>query len=114
MDVTSSCKWPRPTGVQRCVRGMYLELKKRSDVMPLVWQESLQTYCRLTPNQHVHLRDLSLFPLEQRYTSKISRSLQFIGNRWRPVDLQQELQAGDVFLQAEIFQDDRIEWMQRV
>ncbi|MEM1156884.1 MAG: glycosyltransferase [Verrucomicrobiota bacterium] len=114
IDVTSSCKWPRPTGVQRCVRGMYLDLKKRSDVMPLVWQESLQTYCRLTPNQHVHLRDLSLFPLEQRYTSKISRILQFIGNRWRPVDLQQELQAGDVFLQAEIFQDDRIEWMQRV
>jgi glycosyltransferase involved in cell wall biosynthesis len=111
MDVTSSCKWPRPTGVQRVVRGIYLELKKREKVVPVVWQESLQTYCRLTPNQHAHMRGLSLFPLEQKWTSAISRSLQFAGNRWRPLDLAEEINAGDVFFQPEIFQDGRIEWM---
>ncbi len=113
MDVTSSCKWPRPTGVQRCVRGIYLELKKREKVIPVVWQDSLQTYCHLTPNQHAHMRDLSLFPFEQKFTTGISRSLQFAGNRWRPIDLQQVLRPGDVYLQPEIFQDDRIEWMQQ-
>lgn len=114
IDVTSSCKWPRPTGVQRCVRGIYCELKKRENVTPLVWQESLQTYCKLTPNQHAHLLNLSLLPFEQNVARSLSRNLQFFGNRLRPVDLKDTLQPGDVYLQPEIFQDDRIEWMQQV
>ncbi|MEM6884004.1 MAG: glycosyltransferase [Verrucomicrobiota bacterium] len=87
-------------------------MARRKGVMPVIWQESLQTYCHLTPNQHAHLRDLSLIPFEQKYTAGFSRALQFVGNRLRPFDLRQNLRSGDVYLQPEIFQDDRIEWIE--
>ncbi|MGF1678380.1 MAG: glycosyltransferase [Candidatus Methylacidiphilales bacterium] len=102
---------PRPTGVQRVVRGLVLEMARRGSVLPLVWQSSLGSYCRLTPNQLAHLRGWSLLPWEHSLTGALSRNLQFLGNRMRQVDLSRVLKPGDHFIQPEIFQDERIEWV---
>jgi glycosyltransferase involved in cell wall biosynthesis len=113
LDVSSSCKSPLPTGVQRVVRGIFRGLKKHGRVVPLVWQEKLGTYCRLSLNQHAHLRGLSLFPGEQRVFSGLSKTSQFLANRLRPFDVARVIREGDFWIQPEIYQDGRIEWTRR-
>jgi len=111
MDVTSSCKLPRPTGVQRVVRGIYQALTRKTKVIPVVWQPGLECYCRLSPNQWAHLRGFSLLPFEGSLLKTLSKHSQFQINRLKSFDLFRGLKPGDVFLQPEIFQDNRIEWM---
>jgi len=55
LDVTSSCKSPLNTGVQRVVRGMYRVLSARTDVTPLLWSDGWEAYCRLGERQHEYL-----------------------------------------------------------
>lgn len=49
LDVTSSCKSPVNTGVQRAVRGIFRSLRQAgAPVTPLVWDRRLAAYCTLS------------------------------------------------------------------
>lgn len=111
MDVTSSCKSSVNTGVQRVVRGLYGVLKRCSEVVPLVWHPKLKSYCRLTRQQRCFLEEphgkVARDGLEGVFAR--NKSLQFTLNRFRKLDLPGVLRDEDIFLAAEIFQDNRIE-----
>lgn len=55
MDVTSACKSPMNTGVQRMVRGLYNTLRETGPVQPLCWDKYWRCYCRLTPREEEFL-----------------------------------------------------------
>jgi glycosyltransferase involved in cell wall biosynthesis len=119
VDVTSSCKSPMNTGVQRVVREIFRSLSAIAEVMPVLWDPQLAAYCALSRRERGFLET----PFKRRRTadaepgrranpwpvlSKLRRSL---GHRWRRLDLPAQLQAGDVLFVPEIFQDNRIGWL---
>ena len=57
LDVTSSCKSPMNTGVQRVVRGLYRVAVRRRRVTPLLWDPALAAYCTLSRREHGFLEN---------------------------------------------------------
>lgn len=105
IDVTNTCKSALNTGVPRTVRGIYQLLKNEGKVTPLRWDHTLRQYCLLTSTEKRALEgDLGANPT----------------NRWRPftrrfkkIDLLSKMSSEDYFVQAEIFQDQRNEWIEK-
>lgn len=117
VDVTSSCKSPLSTGVQRVVRSLFRELAaaRPGGVEPLVWDEKLQSYARLGPRELRFLTDAfaessrpSAEPERRANRSPLSRLVRHLGHRFRRLDLAAALLPGDVVFCPEIFQDGRI------
>ncbi|MES2310470.1 MAG: glycosyltransferase [Verrucomicrobiota bacterium] len=103
IDVTNTCKSAINTGVPRTVRGIYQILQQYGQVTPLRWDHPSQSYCRLTPTEQRALDgDLSAHP------SKFWRPLVRIFNK---IDLLSKMEKDDFFVQVEIFQDRRNEWI---
>ncbi len=120
MDVTSSCKSPMNTGVQRVVRELFRALSAITPVTPLVWDPALAAYCTLSRRERGFLerpfagssrpgdaepgRRANPVPL----WSKLARSFIHRGNR---IDLFGKLTAADCLFVPEIFQDNRAAWL---
>ena len=120
LDVTSSCKSPMNTGVQRVVRGLYRALAAHTAVQPLVWDPALDSYCTLSRREHGFLVD----PFDRETTaaaepgrranpvplwSKFARRLT---HRFHRLDLAARLTAADTLFVPEIFQDNRVAWLE--
>lgn len=105
IDVTNTCKTPLNTGVPRTVRGVYSLLKTQGEVIPLRWDNLRKRYCRLTSTELKALEgDLEARPL--KWWKGISRF-------WTALELEKIISSEDWFIQIEIFQDHRIEWIER-
>lgn len=118
LDVTSSCKSPMSTGVQRVVRAFHRALGRRGPVLPLIWDDPLGSYCRLSAREQAFLDRTNVT------THHASAEPEYAANPWpwtkiqrhfvhrlRRFDLATHWQAGDTLFVPEIFQDRRIEWL---
>lgn len=117
LDVTSSCKSPIQTGVQRMVRGLWRSLSEQRPVIPLIWSPKLQSYCRLSRRETILLRDpFRASVRSEAHPEKLSSRLP--GVRWwrhlihwrNRLAVDQVLSGGDILLVPEIFQDNRSKW----
>ena len=122
LDVTSSCKSPMNTGVQRVVRALHRALAGLTAVTPLVWDPGLGAYCTLSRRELNFLerpfgpggaarggdaepgRRANPIP----FWSKFARTLDHRRNR---LDLPARLTAVDTLFVPEIFQDNRLEFL---
>ncbi len=117
LDVTSSCKSPMSTGVQRVVRSIHRALKSRTPVQPVIWDDPLASYCRLSAREQAFLEsaDTSTFasaaePETAANPWPWSKVQRHFAHRLCRLDLAARLGPDDVFFVPEIFQDRRIEW----
>lgn len=124
IDVTSSCKSPMNTGVQRVVRGLFRSISKAAgkseEVIPVLWEPRLESYCRLSRRERGFLER----PFAKNAACKALAEPGRMANRvpiwskvWRQmqhrrsqVDLLLELKKNDTVFVPEIFQDNRLEW----
>lgn len=125
LDVTSSCKSPMNTGVQRVVRGIFRALiHERVGLTPVLWEPRLADYCRLSRREHGFLTA----PFAGRAGGRARREPGRLANRvpgvskwWRQVvhrrnqlHLAARLTAADALFVPEIFQDNRIAWLREL
>ncbi len=117
LDVTSSCKSPMSTGVQRVVRSLHRALKSRTPVQPVIWDEPLASYCRLCAREQAFLEPASgsVFasaaePETAANPWPWSKVQRHFAHRLCRLDLAARLRPGDGIFVPEIFQDRRIEW----
>ena len=115
LDVTSSCKSPLNTGIQRMVRGLYAGLSRRLDVTPLLWSPRLNSYCRLSD----HERRFLIEPFARHHQASAtpetlaapfpwSKTLRLIRHHWHRFPLEEVARPTDILFVPEIFQDNRI------
>ena len=116
LDVTSSCKSPMNTGVQRVVRELFRSLAAVAPVTPLIWDPGLRSYCTLSRRERVFLErpfaagtapdaepDRRANPVP--VWSKLARRLT---HRFHRLDLPAALTPADTLFVPEIFQDNRV------
>ena len=123
LDVTSSCKSPMNTGVQRVVREIFRSLAAITPVTPVQWDPGLVSYCTLSARELGFLeapfrrgaragssrgdaepgRRANPVPI----WSKLARS---VSHRWHRLDLATQANAVDTLFVPEIFQDNRVDW----
>jgi glycosyltransferase involved in cell wall biosynthesis len=115
VDVTSSCKSPMNTGVQRMVRGMVAALARRTGVTPLLWSPRLNSYCRLaTPELRFLTQPFAHHPLASAKPEQLSarfpwsKTARHLRHRKRRLALETATTGDDVLLVPEIFQDNRL------
>ncbi len=119
VDVTSSCKSPMNTGVQRVVRELFRSLAAIQPVVPLIWDPGLRSYCTLSRRERGFLerpfaagtataaepgRRANPIPI----WSKLARRIVHRRNR---LELPAVATAADTLFVPEIFQDNRVEWL---
>jgi glycosyltransferase involved in cell wall biosynthesis len=114
MDVTSSCKSPLNTGVQRVVRGIYAGLRGRVPVTPLLWSDGWKTYCRLASKEERFLtapfhqyRRPNARPETLGVPFIWSKTVRHLRQRRARVRLEESATPDDVLFVPEIFQDER-------
>jgi glycosyltransferase involved in cell wall biosynthesis len=105
IDVTNTCKSAINTGVPRTVRGIYHALQKYGEVTPLRWDSPTRRYCRLTSTEQR--------ALEGDLTARPSKHWRPFTRIFKKIDLISKMSPGDFFVQVEIFQDRRNEWIQK-
>lgn len=127
VDVTSSCKSPMNTGVQRVVRGLFRAWSAAlgpAAVVPVLWEPRLTSYCTLSPRERGFLER----PFAGRHgrralaePGRVANALPVVSKWWRQVvhgrnrlGLPRLLTAADTLFVPEIFQDGRIEWLSRL
>jgi glycosyltransferase involved in cell wall biosynthesis len=115
MDVSSSCKSPLNTGVQRMVRGIYASLSRRTVVTPILWSDKLDSYCRLSSRELQFLkkpfarhRAPSAKPERVVIRFPWSKTIRYLCNRKRQFALETAATADDILFVPEIFRDNRI------
>ncbi len=120
LDVTSSCKSPMNTGVQRVVRGLHRALSALVPVTPLVWDPALASYCTLSRRERGFLEN----PFAGRAAADAepgrranavplwSRFIRTVNHRRNRLELPARLTAADTLLVPEIFQDNRVAWLE--
>jgi glycosyltransferase involved in cell wall biosynthesis len=118
LDVTSSCKSPLNTGVQRVVRALYRAFRNRTDLLPMIWDNQLGSYCSLSTRELAFLERTNASDFgpaaEPEHAanrwpwSKLQRHL---AHRLHRLDLVAQWRAGDALFVPEIFQDRRIDWL---
>ncbi|MBV9127883.1 MAG: hypothetical protein JO117_07335, partial [Verrucomicrobia bacterium] len=126
VDVTSSCKSPMNTGVQRAVRGLFRHLQRTlgaSAVMPVLWEPALRDYCRLSARERGFLEKPFAGRAGRRAREEPGRAANPVpgfSKLWRQIvhrrnrlDLARWLGAADTLFVPEIFQDGRIAWLRQ-
>jgi glycosyltransferase involved in cell wall biosynthesis len=116
VDVTSSCKSPMNTGVQRMARGMFAGLSRRTDVTPLLWSPKLHSYCHLSTSEFRFLvepfadhQNPSARPEALSTPFPWSKVVRHLRHRQRRFALDAAATRHDVLFVPEIFQDNRVE-----
>jgi len=111
IDVTSSCRSARNTGMQRMTRRLFVELEQRISVTPLCWNRLGHFYHRLAPREWNFLRApfrgykraMALPELRgEKFPGELKRML-----RRKPAELLREITGGDRFLAPDFFGDSR-------
>ncbi len=114
IDVTSSCKSPLNTGVQRVVRGIYSGLGGRVAVTPLLWSDGWKSYSRLSSKEERFLTA----PFHRYHGGNArpetlgvpfiwSKAVRHLRQRHTRVRLEESATPDDVLFVPEIFQDKR-------
>ena len=124
IDVTSSCKSPMNTGVQRVVRGLFrawTDLLGPAGVVPVLWEPRLTAYCSLSSRERGFLTDPfagSTGRKSRAEPGKVANRVPVFSKWWRQVthrrnrlDLAGAMTAGDTLFVPEIFQDNRVAWL---
>ena len=119
LDVTSSCKSPMNTGVQRVVRELFRALAAVLPVTPLIWDPGLRAYCTLSRRERGFLerpfaagaapeaepgRRANPVPVWSKFARRLT-------HRFNRLDLPALLTAADTLFVPEIFQDNRVPWL---
>jgi glycosyltransferase involved in cell wall biosynthesis len=124
LDVTSSCKSPMNTGVQRVVREIFRSLAAITPVTPVLWDPGLASYCTLAAREVGFLeapfrratrpgapgdaepgRRANPVPVWSTWVRTIS-------HRWHRLNLAATATAADTLFVPEIFQDNRVDWLE--
>jgi glycosyltransferase involved in cell wall biosynthesis len=111
IDVTSSCRSPQNTGMQRMTRRIFSELSRRLEVQPISWNTAGNFYTELGPREFQLLtqpfaaRSGAMAHPEWRGEDPFTESLRMF--RRRRVNLDEEIGAADVFFVPDIFRDGR-------
>jgi glycosyltransferase involved in cell wall biosynthesis len=118
LDVTSSCKSPMNTGVQRVVRALYRAFHERTEVRPMIWDEQYGAYCALSPREMAFLERTNASeygpaaePERAANRWPWSKIQRHFAHRLNRLDLAAQWQAGDALFVPEIFQDRRLTWL---
>ena len=110
------------TGVQRVVRGLHRSLSALAPVTPLIWDPGLASYCTLSRRERSYLEN----PFAGRAAADAepgrranpvplwSKFVRQVLHRCNRLDLPARLTAADTLLVPEIFQDNRIAWLERL
>ncbi len=123
VDATSSSKSPLNTGVQRVVRSLFAALRRQAGdgVVPIVWDDQLRSYCRLSRRERGFLENaFARSPAAAREPEHAanpwpwSKVVRHLGHRVRRFDLAAQTRAEDVIFVAEIFQDGRTECLSKL
>lgn len=111
IDVTSSCKSAKNTGMQRMTRKLFAELGSRAEVVPLCWNTLGKFFHYLGEPELRNLRD----PF-RNYRGPVSRP-EWRGEKFpgevrrlfarQRCDLRTELRDGDVLFMPDIYPDER-------
>lgn len=116
LDVTSSCKSPVNTGVQRAVRGIFRSLTQAgAPVTPLVWDPRLASYCTLSKRERGFLeapfragRQAEAVPGRRANPAGVFSR---IARAWRRRGARVDLPGGATLFVPEIFQDNRAAYL---
>jgi glycosyltransferase involved in cell wall biosynthesis len=118
LDVTSSCKSPMNTGVQRVVRALHRAFKERTEVRPMIWDDQLGSYCALSGREQAFLERTNASEFgpaaEPEHAANLwpwSKIQRHFAHRLNRLDLPARWQSGDALFIPEIFQDRRIDWL---
>ncbi len=127
LDVTSSCKSPMNTGVQRVVRGLHRTLAQAlgpGGVTPVLWEPRLRDYCALSARERGFLEAPFAGRAGRRALEEPGRAANPVpgwSKFWRQVvhrrnrrRLVTRLTATDTLFVPEIFQDSRIAWLREL
>ena len=111
LEVTTSCKSVRNTGIQRITRKLFHELGARGSVTPILWNKLGRRFQRLSRGE---LETLTMpFRGQSRPTGRPElRGENVVGEACRLIFrrtlcLQHEMGPGDVFLMPDIYRDAR-------
>jgi glycosyltransferase involved in cell wall biosynthesis len=113
IDVSSSCRSPQNTGMQRMTRKIFAELNVRFDVRPISWNKVGNIYTELGEQEFRFLtrpfesRSHGAARPEWRGEDPLTELYRML--RWRRVNLEKEIGADNVFLVPDIFRDRRRE-----
>ena len=111
IDVTSACRSPQNTGMQRMTRKIFAELAEHAEVRPIVWNNIGSCYQKLGKPEHRFLE--RPFEVRSGATARPDwRGHDPITEFWRLINrprirLEGEVKAGDVFLAPDIYRDLR-------
>jgi glycosyltransferase involved in cell wall biosynthesis len=111
LEVTTSCKSVRNTGIQRITRNLFHELAGRVPITPISWNKVGRRFQRLSPGELATLQ--APFHFRSRATaSPEMRGENFVAETYRLIfrkslRLEDELGPGDVFLIPDIYRDAR-------
>jgi glycosyltransferase involved in cell wall biosynthesis len=111
LDVTSSCKSAKNTGMQRMTRALYLHLRNRLPVTPICWNKKGRCY------QHLGRRELKLLQTPFRILSGATAKPEWRGETFlaelhrlafrKTVRLENQIISGDILLIPDFYSDVR-------
>lgn len=112
IDVTSSCRSPRNSGMQRMTRRIFAELVARIPVTPICWNQLGNFYHRLGPGEMEYLktpfrryrRPMSRPHAREDWLREVQRLLGHVS-----LGLLNLLQDDDVFFVPDMFSDRRMQ-----
>jgi glycosyltransferase involved in cell wall biosynthesis len=118
IDVTSSCKAAKNTGMQRMTRGLYRHLSERLEVTPISWNKKGARY------QQLGARELQVLRDPFRVRSKATVRPEWYGEtrteEWfrlffrKTIDLEKEMRKEDILLIPDFYNDARTSLLPRV
>ncbi len=120
LDVTSSCKSPVNSGVQRAVRGIFRSLGQAgAPVTPVAWDARLGSYCTLSGRERGFLeapfragRQAEAEPGRRANPAGVfSQLARAVRRRGARIDLAALMSARDTLFVPEIFQDNRVAFL---
>jgi glycosyltransferase involved in cell wall biosynthesis len=118
LDVTSSCKSAKSTGMQRTTRKIFTELRKQHAVNPICWNLGGDCYHLLGSRELEILRNP--FRVLSRATARPEwHGETFLAELYRLVfrkgiRLEDELKEGDLLLVPDLFRDGRMDRLPKV
>jgi glycosyltransferase involved in cell wall biosynthesis len=118
LDVTSSCKSAKSTGMQRTTRKIFTELWKRHAVTPICWNFTGGCYHLLGP------REQNILTNPFRVLSRATARPEWPGESFlaelnrlvlrKGVRLEDELKEGDLLLVPDLFRDGRMDRLPKI
>ena len=118
LDVTSSCKSAKNTGIQRMTRKIFAELGQREAILPICWNLSGENYQRLG-RREIKILERPFHSLPQATARPDWRGEHVIAElhrRWfrKGIRLEHELGQGDILFVPDIYRDGRTDTLPKL